>query len=89
MIMDKAGWHTTSYLKSFDNVRDIFLPPYSPELNPTEHLWAKIRDLKFRNITFNSMNEVMNALIECFEYFDENKDMVSKLTYFKWLNLDV
>lgn len=89
MIMDKAGWHTTSYLKSFDNVRYIFLPPYSPELNPTEHLWAKIRDLKFRNITFNSMNEVMNALIECFEYLDENKDMVSKLTYFKWLNLDV
>jgi len=31
----------------------------------------------------------MNALIECLEYLEENKDMVSKLTYFKWLNLDV
>jgi hypothetical protein len=58
-------------------------------LNPTELLWAKIRDRKFRNRTFDSMNEVMNALIECFEYLDENKEMVSKLTYFKWLNLDV
>ena len=89
MIMDKAEWHTTSYLKSFDNVRYIFLPPYSPELNPTGHLWSKIRYLKFRNITFYSINEVMNALIECLEYLEENKDMVSKLTYFKWLNLDV
>ena len=35
------------------------------------------------------MNEVMSVLIECFEYLDENKEMVSKLTYFKWLNLDV
>jgi len=89
VIMDKAGWHTTSYLKSFDNVRYIFLPPYSPELNPTEHLWAKIRDLQFRNRTYDSMNGVMSALIECFEFLDNNKDLVSKLTYFKWLNLDV
>jgi len=89
VIMDKAGWHTTSYLKSVYNVQYIFLPQDSPELNPTELLWAKIRDRKFRNRTFDSMNEVMNALIECFEYLDENKEMVSKLTYFKWLNLDV
>lgn len=89
LIMDKAGWHTTSYLKSFDNVRTVFLPPYSPELNPAEHLWAAIRDLKFRNITYGSMDEVQNALIDSFEYLDNNKDMVSKLTYFKWMNLDI
>ena len=35
------------------------------------------------------MDEVMNALIECFEYLDKNKEMVSKLTYFKWLNMVV
>jgi transposase len=27
------------------------LPTYSSEMNPTEHLWAEIRYLKFNNIT--------------------------------------
>lgn len=86
--MDKAGWHTTSDLKRFDNIRLIFLPPYSPELNPTEHLWAKIRDMKFRNIAYASLDDVQKALIDSFSYLDSNRDMVSKLTYFKWLKLD-
>jgi transposase len=25
------------------NMRLIFLPPYSPELNPAEHLWESLR----------------------------------------------
>jgi len=88
IIMDKAGWHTTNDLKRFDNIRLIFLPPYSPELNPTEHLWAKIRDMKFRNTAYASLDDVQKALIDSFSYLDSNKDMVSKLTYFKWLKLD-
>ena len=39
--------------------------------------------LSSSNITFNSMAEVVSALIECFEYLEKNKEMVSKLTYFK------
>jgi transposase len=89
IILDKAGWHTTNYLKRFDNVRYLFLPPYSPELNPAEHLWSTIRDLKFRNTTFASLKEVEKALIESFKYLDRNKDLVSKLTHFKWLLLDI
>ncbi|MCB5247420.1 MAG: transposase [Candidatus Cloacimonetes bacterium] len=89
IIMDKAGWHTTNHLKQFDNIRLIFLPAYSPELNPPEHLWSKIRDLKFRNTAYGSLDDVQKALIEGYSYLVNNKDMVSKLTNFKWLNLDI
>lgn len=58
IIMDKAAWHTTRELKLFDNVRLIFLPPYSPELNPAEHLWKYIRDQKFRNTIYNSLDDI-------------------------------
>ena len=34
MVMDKAGWHQAKDLKVPKNMRIIFLPPYSPELNP-------------------------------------------------------
>jgi two-component system sensor histidine kinase/response regulator len=30
-----------------DNLHMRFLPPYSPELNPVEHLWEEIREKSF------------------------------------------
>jgi len=88
IIMDKAGWHTTKELTRYDNIRLIFLPPYSPELNPAEHLWLKIRDLRFRNTAYDSISDVENALINCFSYLDDNKEMVASLTHYHWINLD-
>jgi transposase len=37
--MDQAGWHTTARLVVPDNVTPVYLPPYSPELNPVELIW--------------------------------------------------
>jgi transposase len=89
VIMDKASCHTSNCLKSFNNIRFIFLPPYSPELNPSEHLWAAIRDFKLRNNNFGSLDDVQDALVYSFQYLESNKEMVSKLTYFKWMILDI
>src|ERR1700730_5633632 len=33
----------------------LFLPPYSPELNPKENLWDEIREKIFRNYAFKSI----------------------------------
>lgn len=49
MVMDQAGWHLASELAVLTNVRPIFLPPYSPELNPAEHLWESLREDCFAN----------------------------------------
>jgi len=63
MIMDSAGWHTTNKLKLPENITTLSLPPYSPELNPTEHIWDYIREQKgFNNYTFNSIDEVDKQL---------------------------
>jgi hypothetical protein len=42
--MDKAGWHTAGDLVVPDNLSLVFLPPYSPELNPIERLWLGTRN---------------------------------------------
>ena len=42
--MDKAGWHTADELRVPENLSLVFLPPYSPELNPIERLWLHLRD---------------------------------------------
>ncbi|RQW84954.1 MAG: transposase [Geobacter sp.] len=40
MVLDGAGWHQAIELEIPENIRLVRLPPYSPELNPTEHLWG-------------------------------------------------
>ena len=39
LCTDKAGWHTTKLLVIPPNIIAWFLPPYSPELNPTDLIW--------------------------------------------------
>lgn len=39
LVLDRAGWHATRHLRVPEHVHLLFLPPYSPELQPAEHLW--------------------------------------------------
>ena len=43
MVMDGAGWHRAKALRVPNNMALIFLPPYSPELNPAEKVWWLIK----------------------------------------------
>lgn len=43
LVMDNAGWHVSGGLKMPANITPLFLPPYAPELNPIERLWAYIK----------------------------------------------
>ena len=39
MVLDRAGWHTARKLVVPSNVTLVWLPPYSPQLNPVERVW--------------------------------------------------
>jgi hypothetical protein len=39
LVLDRAGWHTSVRLQVPEHVHLLFLPPYSPELQPAEHVW--------------------------------------------------
>lgn len=43
MLLDNGGIHKAKRLVISDNVVLLFLPPYSPELNPIERLWQDIK----------------------------------------------
>ena len=49
MVLDGAGWHRSSTLVVPNNIRLVFLPPYSPELNPVEKLWEYIKSHTIKN----------------------------------------
>lgn len=57
MVCDGAGSHTATNPSLPENVRILTLPPYSPELNPTEQLWDLIRERRFANKAYDSLDE--------------------------------
>ena len=46
-----------------ENLRLLFLPPYSPELNPQEHLWDELREKYFHNRAFDSLGALEDQLV--------------------------
>jgi transposase len=43
VICDNASWHKASRLKWGNNMTPAFLPPYSPDFNPIERLWLRLK----------------------------------------------
>ncbi|EDN69151.1 transposase, orfB [Beggiatoa sp. PS] len=66
------------------NMATKTLPPYSPELNPTEAIWEDMREKFFPNLFFESMDEVEEKLIEATLHFENNPKIVRSITGFNW-----
>lgn len=86
MAMDKAGWHRSKDLKKPENIAFWYIPPYSPELNPVEHIWDYIREQKgFNNRTFTTITEVEDWLEQSLFEISNDVKIVRSITNFKWL----
>ncbi len=85
MVMDGAGWHKANALMVPNNMALFFLPPYSPQLNPVEHIWESIRENGFRNEVFNSMDGVENQLMHCLAALERDPAAVASMTGFPWI----
>lgn len=68
IVMDNAAFHRKSelhYLAKKHQCKVIFLPPYSPELNPIEKLWACLKKyLKFNLSSFSSLNDAIYSFFK-------------------------
>ncbi len=85
MVMDQAGWHLAGALVVPANMRLIFLPPYSPELNPAEHLWEAIREECFANHVFSDLDAVEDALTRGLQRLESDPARVQSMTGFEWI----
>ena len=57
MVLDNGKFHKAKKLIIPCNIVLIFLPPYSPELNPAEKMWAKYKRA-FSNKFYDSLNDI-------------------------------
>jgi transposase len=67
VVMDNASFHKNKKIRELiekAGCRLIYLPPYSPDLNPIEHYWANMKK-KLRGIA-KHFQSLMDAVCYCF-----------------------
>lgn len=87
LIIDGAPCHRAGKdaLTIPENIRIVFLPPYSPECNPTEHLWDEMREKFFRNCAFRDMDAVEEQIVKGLLWLEGRPESVRSLTAFPWI----
>ena len=83
LVGDRASWHRTKALEIPDNIRLIFLPPATPEMNPIEQIWKEIRKRGFRNEIFKSLDKVIMRLSDIINSLTPN--VVRSITARDWI----
>jgi transposase len=69
-------------LKVPENIRLFKQPPYSPELNPVEHVWDDIREKEFTNRAFDSIDSVIDTLCTGINRLANTPDYLKSMTGF-------
>lgn len=83
LVLDQAGWHISTDLVVPEGITLVPLPPYSPELQPAEHLWALI-DEPVANRIFYSLEELERVLGARIRVLSERKEQIQSTTLFHW-----
>ena len=85
MVLDNGAFHKAKALIIPENIILIFLPPYSPELNPAEKIWAKFKR-DFSNRLFQTLDD-LDAYI-CKIVKTLTQDQVISICSFKYIFLN-
>lgn len=85
MVLDGAPCHRSGTLVVPENLRLIEQPPYSPELNPVEHIWEEMREKWFANKTFSAMSTVINTMVASLRSLERSPATIQSLSGFHWI----
>lgn len=83
LVLDRAGWHTSVHLRVPDHVHLLFLPAYSPELQPAEHLWP-LTDSWLANRHFATIDDLEDAQAARCLALQARPDLIRSATRFHW-----
>lgn len=85
MVLDGAGWHKNQSMLIPENIRLVYLPPYSPELNPVEHLWDELREKYFHNRAFDSLDALEDHLVLGLREIEADATRVRSICNWDWI----
>jgi transposase len=88
LVLDRAGWHASVKLRVPEHLHLLFLPPYSPELQPAEHLWPPT-NTALANRHFATIDELEDVQAARCVALQQRRDLVRCATRFSWWPLRI
>lgn len=83
LVLDQAGYHTSPLVRVPEGIHLVFLPPYSPELQPAEHLWH-YSDQVLVNQHFVTIDDLEDAQAAHCDRLQHQPDVIRSATLFHW-----
>jgi transposase len=81
LVLDRAGWHCSVRLRVREHVHLLFLPAYSPELQPAEHLWP-LTNTALANRHFATIEDLEDAQAARCVALQARPDLIRSTTRF-------
>ena len=88
LILDGAGWHKAKALKLPDNISLLKLPPYAPELNSMENVWAYLRANKLAITVFDTYEDILDKCTDAWNFFATDPARITSITQRDWITVN-
>jgi len=84
LIQDGARYHTSKDIRAFleehqDRLFVFRLPSYSPDYNPIEYLWKKVKTAATHNRYFDEFVKLVNSVEDALATLDQHADEIKRL----------
>ena len=83
LALDNAGWHSAPGLAVPEGLRLVYLPPYTPELQPAETLWVHV-DEPVVNRRFETLADLDAAVASQCVALNADRDRIRGQAGFHW-----
>jgi hypothetical protein len=88
LVCDGAGWHQKGRrLRVPGNITLINLPPYAPELNPMENVWAYLRANKLCNLVWDSYDAILSACAKAWTFLTNDPERIQSIGHREWASV--
>ena len=84
ILMDGAGWHKSDDLNIPRNMSFMFIPPYSPELNPVENIWQFLRQTYLSNQVFEDYDKIVDSCCNAWNNLIKEAGRITSIASRKW-----
>jgi len=84
LVHDNAKYHISKQMRVFyeaykNRLRNFELPSYSPDYNPIEFLWKKMKVRATHNKYFPDFEDLVSSVETALSYFSSHRQEISSL----------
>ena len=78
LVLDNASWHHAAKF-NWHHITPMYLPPYSPDLNPIERVWLVLKNRYFTNWYTRDPDKLMSRVCEAIKSLMDSPSEISSI----------